>query len=180
MNLIQKIQSISGCNFSKDQDLTSFTTFRLASRGDLVEVTSIESCQKLIKLLNEANQKYILIGWGANQILPAACNELVIHLVFPFDHSYLENVHNLYVLPASLGLNYLTAHAIKFGLKGWEVFTGIPASLGGAIFMNAGTNLGEIGSLVEKVKVVDCNGNLREEVMNQNSFSYRQDRKSVV
>jgi UDP-N-acetylmuramate dehydrogenase len=87
--------------------------------------------------------------------------------------SYLDQVREEYELPASLGINYLTSHAVKFGLKGWEVFTGIPASLGGAIFMNAGTNLGEIGPLMKKVKIVSSDGSLREEVMNEKSFTYR-------
>jgi UDP-N-acetylmuramate dehydrogenase len=62
---------------------------------------------------------------------------------------------------------------VKFGLLGWEVFTGIPASLGGAIYMNAGTNLGEIGPLIKKVVLVTPAGELREEMMNSTSFSYR-------
>lgn len=171
--LAQAIDSILDCTFHAGMDLTSYTTFRLASRGDLVEVRSVEALQKLLPLLNHANKKYLLVGWGANQILPAQCEDLIIHLNFPFDQSYLEERKDEYELPASLGINHLTSHAVKFGLKGWEVFTGIPASLGGAIYMNAGTNLGEIGKLIKKVKLVTPEGELREEVITEQSFSYR-------
>lgn len=167
------IQNISDCEFHENEDLTSYTTMRLASRGDVVEVKSVEALQQLLPLLNKHNRKYLVVGWGANQILPAICEDLIIHLKFPFDSSYLNEQKDEYVLPASLGINHLTAHAVKFGLKGWEVFTGIPASLGGAIYMNAGTNLGEIGTLVKKVLIVTPEGKTREQDINKESFSYR-------
>jgi UDP-N-acetylmuramate dehydrogenase len=78
-----------------------------------------------------------------------------------------------YLFPASISLATLTAHANKFGLSGWEVFTGIPASLGGAVYMNAGTNLGEIGSVVSEVYIVNKFGEERREIVDQNSFNYR-------
>lgn len=173
MTLQDEIQKIHDCKFHPDQDLTSYTTMRLASRGDLVEVFSVDSLKALLPVLVKHKKQYLVVGWGANQILPAVCDKIIIHLDFPFDQSYLETQKDEYVLPASVGLNYLTAHAVKFGLKGWEVFTGIPASLGGAIYMNAGTNLGEIGTLVKKVQLVTPSGELREEVLSEKSFSYR-------
>lgn len=173
MSLKSEIQNIAGCEYQEDQDLTSYTTMRLASRGDVVEVKSVEALQKILPILNSNQKKYLLVGWGANQILPAVCSDLIIHLDFEFDQSYFNTQKDEYILPASVGLNYLTAHAVKFGLKGWEVFTGIPASLGGALFMNAGTNLGEIGKLVKRVTLVTPKGDIREETISPASFSYR-------
>jgi UDP-N-acetylmuramate dehydrogenase len=173
MTLKEIIQNILDCDYQEDQDLTSYTTMRLASRGDVVEVKSVEALQKLLPILKSNNRTYLVVGWGANQILPVKCEELIIHLNFSFDATYLNEQRDEYTLPASLGINHLTGHAVKFGLLGWEVFTGIPASLGGAIFMNAGTNLGEIGSLVKKVTLVTPDGKLREEVINKDSFTYR-------
>jgi UDP-N-acetylmuramate dehydrogenase len=173
MSLSLEIQQILGCEFYPDADLTHLTTMRLASRGDKVEVRSLSALQSLLPILKRANKKYLVVGWGANQILPSKCEELVIHLDLPFEGSLLDSQHEEYHLPASVGLNHLTAHAVKFGLVGWEVFTGIPASLGGAIYMNAGTNLGEIGALVKAVTLVTPDGVLRTEVIGPKSFSYR-------
>lgn len=168
-----EIKAITDCEFHSNIDLTKYTTFKLHSTGDLVEVKSVEALQKLLPLLNKQNKKYLVVGWGANQILPAVCEALIVHLNFSFDASYLETQKDEYTLPASLGINHLTGHAVKFGLKGWEVFTGIPASLGGAIYMNAGTNLGEIGKVVKKVQLITPQGHLREEIISEKSFSYR-------
>jgi UDP-N-acetylmuramate dehydrogenase len=171
--LLEEIQCIPGCEVFENLDLTRYTTFKLASEGDLIEVKTIVALQTLLPLLTKNKKAYLVVGWGANQILPAHCKELIIHLDFTFDLNYLSELRDEYYLPASLGINHLTSHAVKFGLKGWEVFTGIPASLGGAIYMNAGTNLGEIGSLVKKVQLVSPDGRLREEIINDKSFSYR-------
>jgi UDP-N-acetylmuramate dehydrogenase len=173
MTLPDELQLIADCAFISDQDLTSYTTMRLASRGNLLTIKSVPALQKILPLLHRYKKSYLVVGWGANQILPPVCDDIVIYLDFPFDLTYLDTLRDQYILPASVGLNYLTAHAVKFGLKGWEVFTGIPASLGGAIYMNAGTNLGEIGSLIKSVQLVGKDGFFREEILNPQSFSYR-------
>lgn len=167
------LDSLEDCEFYPAQDLSKFTTMRLSSVGDFIVVKTVDALTKLLKILLEEKRSYLVLGWGANQILPAKCPELVIQLKFEFDPNYFETLRSEYYLPASLGLNHLTGHASKFGLKGWEVFTGVPASLGGAIYMNAGTNLGEIGSLVTKVDVVRKNGSQETVVINETSFSYR-------
>jgi UDP-N-acetylmuramate dehydrogenase len=173
MSLIHQIELIDGCILQENIDLTSFTTFKLTSRGDLIEIKTVKALQKLLPLLHQHQKEYLVVGWGANQILPAVCTSYILHLDFSFDSEYLSVARDSYILPASLGINQLTGHAVKFGLKGWEVFTGIPASLGGAIYMNAGTNLGEIGALVQSVRLVTPKGEVREEKITAQSFSYR-------
>jgi UDP-N-acetylmuramate dehydrogenase len=173
MNLSDELSLIPDLTFHPDHDLTRFTTMRLASIGDLVEVRSVEAVQKLLPLLVKYDRCYIVVGWGANQILPTHCEELVIYLDLPFESACFDAPRESYRIPASVGLNQLTGHAVRFGLAGWEVFTGVPASLGGAVFMNAGTNLGEVGALVTHVQLVTRDGSVREEVMGPASFSYR-------
>jgi UDP-N-acetylmuramate dehydrogenase len=146
---------------------------RLDSRGDLVTVKSLEGLKFTVKTLSDNKIKYRVLGWGANMLLPTKATIPYIQLDFDFDRGLLEAPRDEYVLPASVSLATLTSHANKFGLKGWEVFTGIPASLGGAIFMNAGTNLGEIGSVIKEVKLVTKTGQEKLIKIDQSSFSYR-------
>lgn len=173
MSLENDLSQIAECEFTPNKDLTSFTTFKLSAQADFLEIQSVAALQKALPLLKKHKRDFIVVGWGANQILPSSTDKIVLHLKFPFDASYLDSVKSEYVLPASLGINHLTGHAVKFGLMGWEVFTGIPASLGGAVYMNAGTNLGEIGNLITSVKLINSEGEIREEKINPKSFSYR-------
>lgn len=156
-----------------DKDLKKYSTMRLDARGDLITVKSVDGLKAALKALTKNNIEYRALGWGANVLLPVTATLPYIQLDFEFDRSVFESPKDEYVLPGSVSLATLTSHANKFGLKGWEVFTGIPASLGGAIFMNAGTNLGEIGSIIKEVKIITKNGEEKSVIIDKNSFSYR-------
>lgn len=167
------LEGIPDIEFEESKDLTKHSTMRLVAVGDLITVKSLNSLKKLLPAMSKASIGYRVIGWGANQLLPARSEVPYLLLNLPFDKSYLDNVNEIYQLPASVSLSVLSSHAVKNGLRGWEVFTGIPASLGGAIFMNAGTNLGEICNIVKSVNIVDRNGEERTETIGEDSFSYR-------
>ena len=165
--------NFDGITLEENKDLKKYSTMRLNATGDLITVHNIDALKKTIKILAKNNIQYFILGWGANVLLPEHSERPYIQLDFEYDKSQLESPHDEYVLPASVSLATLTSHANKYGLKGWEVFTGIPASLGGAIFMNAGTNLGEIGAVVTEVKLVTKNGEEKLIKIDSNSFSYR-------
>ena len=161
-----------------DIDLTSYSTLRLISRGHLAHVKSIAALQDLIAWCQQKQIHYVLIGWGANTLIRENClSFLYIKLELPFNESEsFSHVKDSYYLPASLGLNTLVKQAKLLGLKGWEVLTGIPASLGGALFMNAGTKYGEIASIVETVDVLTASGSIKTwEIKNFSDkyFAYR-------
>jgi UDP-N-acetylmuramate dehydrogenase len=157
----------------RDFDLKKYSTMRLRAQGDLISVKSQESLGKLIKFCAEKQLDYLILGIGANTLLKENIRPPIIKLDLPLAEEYLSKTQDLYHLPASITLSKLSSHAVKFGMIGWEVFTGIPATLGGAVFMNAGTSLGEIGNLVESVKYFNKKGNLIERNISSKDFVYR-------
>ncbi len=165
--------TFAGVVLEEKKDLKKFSTMRLNAIGDLITVKTVEALKRTLKILTNNKIEYRVLGWGANVLLPEHSELPYVQLDFDFDKSELESAKNEYILPASVSLATLTSHANKFGLKGWEVFTGIPASLGGAIYMNAGTNLGEIGALITEVKIVTALGEEKLIKIDENSFSYR-------
>jgi UDP-N-acetylmuramate dehydrogenase len=173
MNVKQLLADIPNLEVELEMDLSKKSTMRLKAFGDLIVAKSEEALCQTLDILTKNNINYRLLGWGANQLLPECSKVPYLKLEFPFDKSYLDQPRDLYELPASASLSVLSSHAVKHGLKGWEVFTGVPASLGGAIFMNAGTNLGEIGPLVKTVKVATKTGEKKVIHIDENSFSYR-------
>jgi UDP-N-acetylmuramate dehydrogenase len=171
---MDEIKKIEGVVLFENINLEKYTTIKLANTGSVVICKSIESLKELIHKLPSLNLKYHLVGWGANQVLLNTKNTLFIKLDFEFDKSLFHSPKDSYYLPASVPLTMLSSHATKFGLKGWEVFTGIPASFGGAIFMNAGTALGEISELIESVDILHINGEISTYIVDkEKSFSYR-------
>ncbi len=169
----KKLHGIDGVEFLEDTDLTKFSTMKLYSKGSLLKVSTVEALKKVVETLKANSVSYKLIGWGANLVLPKNPDFIFIKLDFPFDKSMVDPTKSEFSLPATAPLNVLTSIATKNGFKGWEVFTGVPASLGGAVFMNAGTNLGEIGELVKDVTLLRNGGSVDKVEVTEDSFSYR-------
>lgn len=167
------LSKLNDISVHEDIDLTNYTTMRLSARGSLIEVFSIDALTTLLPLLSNSDVEYRILGLGANQIIPESYSGYYIKLKLPFDKSNFTTLLDEYDFPASVSLSYLTGLAKKFGLKGWESFTGVPATLGGAIYMNAGTGLGEIGDIVDSFKVCSSEGILRDINVSSTTFSYR-------
>ena len=136
-------------------NLERYTTIKLGVVGNLVIVKDLEALIEVQQYLIDSHIHYRLLGWGANQVLTQTNG---YYLKLDFESVKIDKVEEEYRLPASTALNSLTTVAMKLGLKGWEVFTGIPGSLGGAVCMNAGTSLGEIGEIIRSVKVLKKRG----------------------
>lgn len=168
-----ELEKVDNVQVLIDEDLSKFSTLKLKASGDLVLVRNFEALKVVINLFKKFKESYNVLGFGANQMLLENSPNPYVKLQFSLDSNPLDSVKDEYCLPASIHLSKLTSHASKHGLKGWEVFTGIPATLGGAIFMNAGTGLGEIGPLVKEVKVISKDGELRVISPGKDDFSYR-------
>lgn len=151
-------------------NLERYTTIKLGVIGNLVIVKDLEALVNVQKYLIDSKISYRLLGWGANQVLT---QEDGYYLKLDFESVKIDKVEDEYSLPASTALNSLTAVAMKLGLKGWEVFTGIPGSLGGAVCMNAGTSLGEVGEIVRSVKILKKCGETQSINLTPNDFVYR-------
>lgn len=171
--ILKKLKDIEELEVLHDTDLSKFSTMKLSCHGDLLKVSSVNALMKVITIFKENKISYKLIGWGANLILPENPNFIFIKLDLPFDKSQITAELSEFKLSATAPLNVLTSLATKYGFKGWEVFTGIPASLGGAVFMNAGTNLGEICEVVKDVTLLRSNGQIEVIKTDESSFSYR-------
>ncbi len=155
-------------------DLSRYSTMRLESIGNLCVVNSEESLIDLVKDLKAKNKKWRMLGWGANQLFPKDARGFIyIKLDFKWNQEDFNSDLKSSYFPASVSLNNLVSLAKKNSFKGWEALTGIPASLGGALFMNAGTRLGEICEITESVRVLDENLEIYTHKVSSDSFSYR-------
>ena len=173
-NLIKTIENLEGLEVYKYYSLSKMSSLGLDSMSEIfIEVSNEQALKLLVQELNKENLNYFVLGKGSNIILPKIIKEPVIRLSFEIDREILAEVKESYWLPANTPLNTMTGKAVKHGLKGWEVFTGIPATFGGAIWMNAGTSHGEIGELIKRVKILRSNGTLEEREIIEGDFSYR-------
>jgi len=164
--------------FFPKADLTKYSTFEMSSFGDLYKIFSLEGLLSILEFLKRKNLSYFILGNGSNVIFPENFVIPVLKLCFKTELVHLHEKHleegETDWLNCNTLLNKLTAMAIKYNLLGWEAFTGIPATLGGAIYMNAGTSLGSIGPLVRSLKIYRKKSHSIEEYVPQKQdFAYR-------
>ena len=159
--------------FEKNKNLVRSSTMGLSAHGDLLTVKNENALKKAIYQIISSGKAYRILGKGSNLILPEHSKSIYIRLDFPFNKEYFDQIRDEYVVPANLPLYLLSSHAVRFGLKGWEIFTGIPATVGGAIRTNAGTQLGDFCEIVKSIKVMDKAGAVKDIEIDENAFSYR-------
>lgn len=156
-------------------DLSRSGTLKLKADGNLLKAYSVEALQKAIVELTQNKVEYRPLGLGANSLIEDAHDFFYLKYLPKNTKQALENIptQGEVELPGSITLNKLTNLAIKHKLKKWDVFTGVPATLGGAVVMNAGTSLGEVGEIVKSVKYIKSTGELADHQVRNGSFVYR-------
>ena len=135
------------------------TSFRIGGPADaLVLVNNEEELRTVLKLLNDAGAKYLLIGNGTNLLVSdSGYHGIVVKLAGDFDAITLEDETTVRVGGATL-LSSTSAFMTEHGLTGFEFASGIPGSIGGAMFMNAGAYGGEMKDIVKSVRLMRPDG----------------------
>lgn len=159
-------------NIQVNVPMKEHTTFRVGGPADiLVYPTTYEEVSKIIKLCNEYNENYFLLGNGSNILVKDGG---IRGLVLKFSKLNNVTVEGKNVIAQSGALLCgVSRIAMEYGLTGLEFASGIPGSIGGATTMNAGAYDGEMSKVVEQVLVVDKEGNLKTLSKDELEFSYR-------
>jgi UDP-N-acetylmuramate dehydrogenase len=140
-----------------------------------VVVSSFIELIGLMKLINQHNIPWFVIGKGSNLLIKDdGFPGVVIQLKGEF--SKIEQIGDRIVSGAGASNSRLSRFARKQSLSGTEFLSGIPGSIGGAIYMNAGAYGFEIKNIVQWVEFIDQNGKIHNLPNSRLHFSYRQTR----
>lgn len=162
------------CKYLLDEPLKRHTTFKVGGSCRIfIEANSVDLISKLLQLCNRDRIKSAIIGNGSNVIVKdSGFDGVVIHL--GGELSTVEMVSETEIKAYSgTSLKSLCTKALEKSLTGLEFAYGIPGSIGGALYMNAGAYGGEMADVVESAEYVTKDGELKSISVNNMNLSYR-------
>lgn len=159
-------------NFQIQKPLSQLCTFGIGGRASyFVEVRTIAEMQTVLQICRNESLAYFILGKGSNCLFSdSGFNGVVIHNKIDFIHDKGKGIFNV---GAGYSFSLLGTQTARQGFSGLEFASGIPASVGGAIFMNAGANNSEASDSLTSVQFLDETGALIEFKKEELHFSYR-------
>ncbi|MCD8239199.1 MAG: UDP-N-acetylmuramate dehydrogenase [Clostridiales bacterium] len=164
--------SLKGTAVKKDEPMSLHTTFKTGGAASFfVEPSSAEETAETVKLLNELNLPYVIIGNGSNLLVSdKGYDGFVIKLGKGFSEISVSD--DTITAEAGASLSGVAAAALREGLEGFEFAAGIPGSIGGGVCMNAGAYGGELKDVITKVTALN-NGEITTLENKDCNFGYR-------
>lgn len=171
-------------NVKKGEVMKNHTSFRIGGEAEfLVIPESFAEIKEIIKTCKIYDVSYAVMGNGSNILV----GDIGISGVLIKISSGLSNVKidgNKIYAEAGVLLSTLSNKAKSESLTGLEFASGIPGTLGGAIYMNAGAYGGEIKDVVKNIGYLDVDGEIREMSGEDAGFGYRKsvfvDREKII
>lgn len=157
-------------SYDLDFDLTNYNTMKLISKCYMMmHPNNVDELKSVISVIKKYKYKHIVLGNGSNIILPKYYDGIVIKL----DKFNKMNINdrNIYVESGYM-INKLASEVSSLGYTGLEWATGIPGTVGGAIYSNAEAYKCPISDIVKYVTIFDGN-NIKTFSNKDVKFEYR-------
>ena len=171
--LIRRL-SAADVPYLQEEPLSKHTSFRIGGPAELMAFPRTEAeLSVALRAAAEAEITPVLLGAGTNVLAPDEGKRGLIICT----RDCLVGMERLDETSISVMAGVPMARAALFardqGLGGMEFAHGIPGTVGGGIFMNAGAYGGELRQIAEKTRVMDFNGEIREYIGEEQGFGYR-------
>lgn len=153
----------------EDASLLNYNTYKLDTKCKLLMFPKdIYELEEMVYILGDS--KYFIIGNGSNIILPDYYDGVIIKLKFLNNYSITDD--NILNVDSGVMINKLALEISKLGYKGLEWASGIPGTIGGCIYNNAGCYGSEISDNLISVTILNDN-RVYDLTKDELQFSYR-------
>ena len=174
----QKISAFCGeIELRFNESMAKHTSFRIGGNAEVMAFPrTTEELAALLKTSALLDVKPAILGAGTNVLAPdQGMSGLVICLKDCLGGMEQLDDTRIRVM-AGVTMARAAVYAAGLGLGGMEFAHGIPGTVGGGVYMNAGAYGGELSGIIESVEVMDFQGNLRRYSCGEMDFSYRHSR----
>ncbi|MCM3713105.1 UDP-N-acetylmuramate dehydrogenase [Alkalihalobacillus oceani] len=160
----------------RQEPLANHTTWKIGGPADvLIEPYSLPALKRLMEVIAEYEVPWRVIGRGSNLLVADEGIEgVVIKLGKGLDELTVDG--ELVRAGGGYPLIKLVTLISRQGLSGLEFAGGIPGSVGGAVFMNAGAHGSDISQILTRARVLFADGRLEWITNEEMNFSYRTSR----
>lgn len=158
--------------YLEDAKLKDYTTYKVGGNAKIIVYPkTVDKLILLIKYMKEKNIKFMVLGFGSNVLFSDNVYDGVIIKLDEFNKIEFEG--EKVVCGSGASLMKVAMMSIRRGLSGLEFACGIPGSIGGALYMNAGAYKSDMGYIVSKVKVLTKDYKVITMVNKEMDFHYR-------
>jgi UDP-N-acetylmuramate dehydrogenase len=152
--------------------LGRYSTYRIGGPATVLLPKTPEDVGRALQLAADAGVAWFALGLGSNILLPdEGLEALVLRLGKGLDR--LQRDQDAWTVGAGLPAPLAARRTAEAGFAGLHIFVGVPGTVGGGVYMNAGCHGGDWSEVVERITVVDRSG--RDTVLTRKeiSFTYR-------
>lgn len=171
--IVTELQNLNIGKVKTNEPLLNHTTIKIGGPADLfIEPSSVDNLKKAMEVIETNGLKWRAIGRGSNLLVSDKGIEgAVIKLGSGLDH--LEINETEITVGGGYSLVSLATSISKKGLSGLEFASGIPGSVGGAVYMNAGAHGSDISKILTKAHILFDDGSMEWLTNQEMDFSYR-------
>lgn len=167
------LEKLPSTRVREEEYLRHHTTFKIGGPADLfIEPITMAELSFALHTVHEFDVPVTIIGCGSNILVKDGGIRGAVVSV-----RHMTQIMDCNDNTLCIGSGYMLKDASEFawenGLTGLEFAIGIPGTLGGAVFMNAGAYDGEMSHVVTAVRAVDFQGNIKEYDSSHLDFGYR-------
>lgn len=162
------------CELKYNEPMSKHTSFRIGGGAEVMAFPkNSDALSEILQTASNLSAEVAILGAGTNVLAPdEGISGIVICLKDCLDGMEQLPDDRIKVM-AGVTMTRAAVFAANLGLSGMEFAHGIPGTVGGGVYMNAGAYGGEICQICESAEVMDRSGNLRTLTGEEMQFSYR-------
>ncbi|HIU25578.1 MAG TPA: UDP-N-acetylmuramate dehydrogenase [Candidatus Copromorpha excrementigallinarum] len=151
-------REVKGIKLEEKAPMKRYTSFRAGGEAELMAMPDgVHDLKRLLVILEEEKCPFFILGNGSNVLVrDGGYRGVIVKIGESF--ASIEGREDRLVCGCGALLSAAAREAAERGLSGLEFASGIPGSVGGAVFMNAGAYDGEMAHVLEKVRLVSRDG----------------------